>query len=90
MDFNKFIDTCWIIISIALLYGIFGLQAHHVNAMAWDMRSRDYWGKKAFILSVSWIILGGLGLAGFAGVAFGIKELMPLRDFIHEVLCGLA
>lgn len=82
------INYLGLFLSIALMiYGIVGLQTGQVSAKHdWELKAKPYTGTYARVLSISWIVVGTIGMVAFGGYLLGIKEVVGLHEFVINLL----
>jgi len=88
-DFKAILNWLGLGLSLALtIYGIVGLRTGSVKASSYAFLNdeKKYSGTGAKILSISWIVFGLLGTAAYGGFLLKIKELMPLHDFVFQMM----
>ncbi|CAN5682300.1 hypothetical protein BH10CYA1_BH10CYA1_03250 [soil metagenome] len=90
-DLKAILNWLGLALSIALtIYGIVGLRTGSVKASSYAFLNdeKKYSGTQAKILSIGWVLFGLLGMVAFGGFLLKIKELMPLHDFVFQVLAN--
>lgn len=83
----------WIALCIGIgfvLSGYFGLKSGEVKASSYAFPGdrKTYSGGCSRILCFGWIITGIFLIVVFGGVLLGIKEFVPLQNFILSLLGG--
>jgi len=89
MDLKGILNWLGLLVSVALtIYGIVGIRTGTVKASSYAFLNdeKKYSGTQAKILSFSWIAFGLLGALAFGGFLLKIQALMPLHDFVFQMM----
>ncbi len=89
IDYSGILNWLGLALSVALMiYGIVGLQTGSVKASSYAFLNdeKNYTGTKAKVLAIAWIVFGLLGTLAYGGFLLKIKALIPLHDFVFQVM----
>lgn len=89
IDFKGILNWLGLALSVALTgYGIVGFLSGTVKASSYAFlnNEKQYSGTRAKILAISWVVFGVVGTMAFGGFLLKIKELMPLHDFVYQMM----